>query len=63
MENDRTRQRCEALLISMLGREDLAIRWWHTPNKFFKGETPEKIYSDSPTRVYEYLISCAEGEW
>lgn len=62
-QDNKTRNKCEALLTAMLGREDLATLWWSSPNKFFKYETPEKIYSESPDRVLQYLYSRAEGEW
>ena len=56
------RKRCEALIIAMVGKE-LAKDWWNNPNKAFDGDTPEQRYSVSPTTVYAYLMSRAEGEW
>ncbi len=62
MDEKNIRARCEALLIARIGK-DLAIKWWSSPNKAFFGDTPEQIYSVSPSVVYEYLMKSAEGEW
>ena len=58
----RMRKRCEALITAMVGAE-LAPKWWTGPNKAFGGDTPEQIYSVSPSSVYAYLMKSAEGEW
>jgi hypothetical protein len=50
------------LLKGMLG-EKYAQEWWLTPNKAFDGEIPKIVFESEPNKVYQYLISCAEGEW
>jgi hypothetical protein len=62
MIDDLLRQRCDALLVAMLGK-DLASRWWSNPNKAFADETPEVIFNVAPNTVYAYLLKSAEGEW
>lgn len=56
------RARCEALVISMVGRE-LADRWWTGSNRAFGGDTPQQMYSVAPSAVYAYLMKSAHGEW
>ena len=56
------RARCEALVIAMVGQA-MADKWWTGSNKAFGGDTPEQIYSVSPSAVYAYLMKSAEGEW
>lgn len=56
------RARCEALVISMVGKE-LAVQWWNSANKEFDGDTPEQVYSVAPSTVYAYLMRSTEGEW
>ena len=62
MNDDLLRQRCDALLVALLGK-DLASNWWTNPNKAFAGDTPEVIFSVAPNTVYNYLMKSAEGEW
>lgn len=56
------RARCDALVISLVGRK-MADKWWTGPNKAFGGETPEQMYREAPNDVYAYLMKSAEGEW
>lgn len=55
------RERCEALVIAMVGK-DLSDKWWNGPNKAFNNDTPEQTYSTAPDVVYAYLMKSAEGE-
>ena len=62
MTPENMRDRCEALVIAMVGKE-MAPQWWAAPNKVFCGDSPEQIYSVAPKAVYAYLMKSAEGEW
>lgn len=62
-ETETLRKYCDMYLYAMLGNSELEERWWINPNKGFGGETPEKVFRDSPFTVYSYLVSRAEGEW
>jgi hypothetical protein len=56
------RKRCETLVIALVGAT-LAPQWWNGANKAFDGNTPEFTFQAEPERVYQYLMSSAEGEW
>lgn len=49
------RQRCETMILSMLGAE-VAPKWWKSPNKAFDGKTPDEMFANDPERVYSYVI-------
>lgn len=53
------------LLGSMLASNDnLASKWWHSPNKHWNNEQPENVFTDNPWEVYEYLLQHADsGGW
>ena len=53
-------EKCDALLMAMLGRQDLVERWWHSPNRGFDMAYPAEV---EPRKVLQYLMSKAEGEW
>ena len=53
------RKLCEALVISLVGKE-LAETWWNSANKAFDGKTPGEIYNSNPERVYNYLMRSAD---
>jgi len=57
--------RCNMLLGSMLAsNDDLASKWWNTPNKHWNNQNPENIFTDNPWEVYEYLLQHADsGGW
>lgn len=52
-------------LYAMLGRVELIDSWWHTSNKAFNMLTPNEVYQqneDGRKRVYEYVLSCSDGQ-
>jgi len=53
------------LLGSMLAsNDDLASRWWHSPNRRWDGKHPQTVFDDNPWEVYEYLLQHADsGGW
>ena len=55
------RQRSEALVISLFGKE-LADKWWTTYNKAFK-HTPEAQWELEYRVVYHYLMQGLTGEF
>lgn len=50
----------------MLGRADMIDWWWHSSNKAFDGKTPNAVYladEEGRKRVYQYVLSCSDGQW
>lgn len=56
------KQRSQTLLTAMLGK-DLVDHWWNTPNRAFNMRTPAGMWVEDYTKVYNYLMRSAEGEW
>lgn len=56
------KQRSQSLLTAMLGK-DLVDHWWNNPNRAFDMRTPAGMWVEDYTKVYNYLMRCAEGEW
>jgi hypothetical protein len=54
------RQRCDTMLLSMLG-QDHAPRWWKSKNKAFNNITPEEQWDKHPFVVYRYLLGYIDG--
>lgn len=52
------KQRCEMLVISLVGKE-LAPKWWQSENNAFDGKTPEVMFQQDPEAVYNYLMDHA----
>jgi hypothetical protein len=50
-----------ALLYRLLGSEELVSRWWHTPNKFWEGDTPYQVWTQDPLAVERYVMGFAMG--
>lgn len=51
-------QRCEALVIALVGKEK-SFDWWLTPNRAFYMQTPETAFYFDPQVVYKYLMGSA----
>lgn len=62
MDAELLQNRCDALLIALVGKEDLVSKWWNSQNKAFD-KTPREQFDKDPKSVYNYLMRCAEGEW
>ncbi len=61
---DNLKQQCDELLFSLLGHEDLAERWWTTPNKGFEDRKPQELFEgDEAMKVFDYLNLHAYGGW
>lgn len=56
------KQRSNALVITLVGG-NLVDKWWSSPNKAFDMKTPEVMWIEDYTKVYNYLMCCAEGGW
>ena len=56
------RQRCETLVITIVGKA-MASTWWNSPNKAFDEKTPEAQFAESSDTVYTYLMTSRDGEW
>ncbi len=51
-----TKERLNYLLLCAMGNKELVDRWWQSPNLAFDSNTPEKIYTDDPKRVEDYIV-------
>ena len=40
MDISKLQKQCDALLLSLLGSNELAEEWWESPNKGFDGQKP-----------------------
>lgn len=56
--NNLVRKRCEALVISILGKER-ANEWWVRPNVYWAGVKPVDI---DPKELYTYLMNRTVGK-
>jgi hypothetical protein len=52
------RERSEALVIALVGKE-MAPDWWNSKNKAFGMETPRIRFLTNPEQVYNYLMDYA----
>ena len=46
----------QVMLLAMLGSEDLAQKWWGSPNKAFDDLRPYDVYYTDPEKVYNYVL-------
>jgi hypothetical protein len=53
-------KQCNALLMAMLGRQELVDQWWNSPNKGFDNAHPADV---DTKKVLEYLMAHAYGGW
>jgi hypothetical protein len=53
-------KQCNALLMAMLGRQELVDQWWNSPNKGFDNAHPADV---DLKKVLEYLMAHAYGGW
>lgn len=51
---------CDRLIEALVG-EEMAPRWWASPNKSFNNRTPAVVFEEDPRAVYEYLMWHAYG--
>lgn len=58
MNTHNIQQRCEALVVALVGKEH-EHNWWLTPLAAFDQQTPEVMFHFAPYIVYEYLMKVA----
>lgn len=51
-----TKHELNDLLYKLLGSEDLVARWWHTPNRYWDGQTPYTVYTRDEKAVTDYVL-------
>lgn len=51
-----TYEKCNKILLALLGSPELVTKWWLSPNKAFDMQTPQ---SQPLEKVYDYLINQA----
>ena len=54
------KEKCDILLKSMLGSDDLVALWWTGNNKGFNNRRPIDVDIDE---VFDYLMGHAFGGW
>ena len=57
------RERCDVMLVAILGSKLHAETWWHVANKAFAGMTPEGQWILNPNTVYNYLVAHHSGDY
>ena len=60
MDISKLQKQCDALLLSLLGSNELAEEWWESPNKGFDGQKPIDV---DLIEVRKYLLGHAFGGW
>jgi hypothetical protein len=61
--NDKRKEHCNVMVEALVGKVN-ADKWWSSPNKAFKNQTPFVQYELEPDIVKDYLIwhcYCAGG--
>jgi hypothetical protein len=61
--NDKRKEHCDVMVKALVGVENVD-KWWSSPNKAFKNQTPFVQYVLEPDIVKDYLIwhcYCAGG--
>ncbi len=54
--------RCQVLVIALVGKQ-MACKWWTSSNLAFDSITPEQMSKEDLTRVYNYLMHHASGDY
>lgn len=54
------RQRCETMILSMVGAETAPL-WWNSKNYAFDGHTPNEMFDKNPEVVYNYVVGYVDG--
>lgn len=55
-----TKQKLNAILMGLLGSEELVERWWTSPNKAFDDKPPCEA---DMSKVIDYLYAHGYGGW
>lgn len=58
MNDKQIRERCEALVVAVVGKSGAQV-WWESFNYHF-GCTPNRAFELSPGLVYDYLLKHSE---
>jgi hypothetical protein len=51
------------VLFSLIGNDDLVVRWWKNPNKAFDNRTPEDTYKTDKKLVVDYILGQLNGDY
>jgi hypothetical protein len=62
MDKTQMLQRCEMLVIALVGKE-LSNKWWSGTNLAFDGITPLQMFYVDADKVYNYLMYHASGTY
>jgi len=54
--------RCQVLVIALVGKQN-ACKWWTSSNLAFDSITPEQMSKEDLSRVYNYLMQYASGDY
>lgn len=55
MSVDKLKRQVDAMLLAMLGSEELVMRWWHSQNFHFNLEKPYIVWETDPEAVWRYV--------
>lgn len=56
-------EKCDVLLLSLLGNSELVELWWRTQNRAFQFETPTDVFVSQPEKVLAYLLGMLNGDY
>lgn len=56
-DKDVLRKRCDAMLMALLGKDQLVDMWWASDNIYFGLAKPSAVFDDNPQAVYNYLVT------
>lgn len=59
---DRLKKQCDAILMALLGSQELVDNWWIGFNREFD-DKPINVYEKYPQRVKEYLFAQVSGDY
>lgn len=61
-----TKGQLDAMLLAMLGSDEMVHKWWHSPNKAFDDRFPKDVYYQDPNgrqEVSDYINAFASGSY
>lgn len=63
MITERQKKAMDAILMALVGSQELVDRWWSIPNRAFEGKTPLEALAIDHRDVVEYLLSQTTGDY
>lgn len=63
MITERQKKAMDAILLALVGSQELVEQWWTSPNRAFDGRTPMDVLDIDHRDVVEYLLSQTNGDY